>query len=345
MRVVELYGRFVGKCPPRDVLSDRWSRADETYARKNPKRVYYVSIEFLIGRSLANNIMNLVLDPLVEQTFDEKGPLWTELLDEEPDAGLGNGGLGRLAACFLDSMATLQLPAMGYGLRYEHGMFHQSFRDGWQEERPDNWLDWPDPWEVVRPSESVEVRFGCSFELRDGDLRLIPQRPATLIGVPYDRPVVGYGGHTINTLRLWSGTAARAFDFQEFSGGDFVAAMAEGLAAGLPTQVLYPNDATLRGRGLRLVQEYFLVACSLADLVRRFRASNTDCRVSGGFIAFARVGGLRLDDIVGLQMPFIKRVRRPGEPRRAATVLLQEPSTLRGVLLLGFDTRLSYALH
>ena len=262
----------------RDVLSDRWSRADETYARKNPKRVYYVSIEFLIGRSLANNIMNLVLDPLVEQTFDEKGPLWTELLDEEPDAGLGNGGLGRLAACFLDSMATLQLPAMGYGLRYEHGMFHQSFRDGWQEERPDNWLDRPDPWEVVRPSESVEVRFGCSFELRDGDLRLIPQRPATLIGVPYDRPVVGYGGHTINTLRLWSGTAAHAFDFQAFSGGDFVAAMAEGLAAGLPTQVLYPNDATLRGRGLRLVQEYFLVACSLADLVRRFRASNTDWR-------------------------------------------------------------------
>ena len=262
----------------RDVLSDRWSRADETYARKNRKRVYYVSIEFLIGRSLANNIMNLVLDPLVEQTFDEKGPLWTELLDEEPDAGLGNGGLGRLAACFLDSMATLQLPAMGYGLRYEHGMFHQSFRDGWQEERPDNWLDRPDPWEVVRPSESVEVRFGCSFELRDGDLRLIPQLPSTLIGVPYDRPVVGYGGHTINTLRLWRGTAAHAFDFQEFSGGDFVAAMAEGLAAGLPTQVLYPNDATLRGRGLRLVQEYFLVACSLADLVRRFRASNTDWR-------------------------------------------------------------------
>ena len=176
----------------RDVLSDRWSRADETYARKNPKRVYYLSIEFLIGRSLANNIMNLVLDPLVEQTFDEKGPLWTELLDEEPDAGLGR--LGRLAACFLNSMATLQLPAMGYGLRYEHGMFHQSFRDGWQEERPDNWLDRPDPWEVVRPSESVEVRFGCSFGLRDGDLRLIPQRPATLIGVPYDRPVVGYGG-------------------------------------------------------------------------------------------------------------------------------------------------------
>jgi starch phosphorylase len=263
----------------RDVLSDRWLHTDETYGRENPKRIYYVSIEFLIGRSLANNVMNLKLDPVVERTFDDNWRQWIELLNEEPDAGLGNGGLGRLAACFLDSMATLQLPAMGYGLRYEHGMFHQSIRDGWQEERPDNWLDRPDPWEVVHPSERVEVRFGCSFELRDGNLRLIPQRPSTLIGVPYDRPVVGYGGHTINTLRLWSGTAAHAFDFQRFSGGDFVAAMAEGLAAELPTQVLYPNDATLRGRGLRLVQEYFLVACSLADLIRRFRASNTDWRM------------------------------------------------------------------
>ena len=262
----------------RDVLSDRWLRTDETYARENPKRIYYVSIEFLIGRSLGDNAMNLELDPLVEQTFDEKERQWTDLLEEEPDAGLGNGGLGRLAACFLDSMATLQLPAMGYGLRYEHGMFRQSFHDGWQEERPDNWLRHPDPWEVVRPGEGVEVAFGCSFELREGDLHLIPQRPSTLIGVPYDRPTVGYGGRTINTLRLWSGMAAHAFDFQRFSDGDFAAAMAAGLAAEVPTQVLYPNDATLRGRRLRLVQEYFLVACSLADLIRRFRASNTDWR-------------------------------------------------------------------
>ena len=188
----------------RDILSDRWLRTDETYARENPKRVYYLSIEFLIGRSLANNIMNLMLDPVVEQTFDEKGRQWIEILDEEPDAGLGNGGLGRLAACFLDSMATLELPAMGYGMRYEHGIFRQKFRNGWQEERPDNWLRHPDPWEVVRPSESVEVTFGCSFELRDGNLRMIPRRPSTLIGVPYDRPVIGYGGQTINTLRLWS---------------------------------------------------------------------------------------------------------------------------------------------
>ena len=133
----------------RDILSDRWLRTDETYARENPKRVYYVSIEFLIGRSLANNVMNLMLDPVVGRTFDEHGREWMDLLDEEPDAGLGNGGLGRLAACFLDSMATLQLPAMGYGLRYEHGIFRQKIRNGWQDERPDNWLRHPDPWEVV----------------------------------------------------------------------------------------------------------------------------------------------------------------------------------------------------
>ena len=191
-----------------DILAERWLRTDETYARENPKRVYYISIEFLIGRSLGNNVMNLMLDPVVERTFDEHGREWMGDLHEEPDAGLGNGGLGRLAACFLDSMATMQLPAMGYGLRYEHGIFRQKIRNGWQEERPDNWLRHPDPWEIVRPNESVEVKFGCSFELRAGALRMIPNSPSTLIGVPYDRPVIGYGGKTVNTLRLWSATAA-----------------------------------------------------------------------------------------------------------------------------------------
>ncbi len=255
----------------RDILSERWLRTDETYARENPKRVYYVSIEFLIGRSLGNNVMNLMLDPVVEQTFDEHGHEWWEILHEEPDAGLGNGGLGRLAACFLDSMATMQLPAMGYGLRYEHGIFRQKIRNGWQEERPDNWLRHPDPWEVVRPTESVEVTFACSFEVRAGSLRMVPHGPTTLIGVPYDRPVIGYGGKTVNTLRLWSATATHAFDFQRFSGGDFVASIAEALNAESLTRVLYPDDHTRQGRGLRLIQEYFLVACSLADAVRRFR--------------------------------------------------------------------------
>jgi starch phosphorylase len=262
----------------RDILSDRWLRTDQAYQRENPKRVYYVSIEFLIGRSLSNNIQNLMLDPVVGKTFDEQGRQWMELLDKEPDAGLGNGGLGRLAACFLDSMATMALPATGYGLRYEHGIFKQSFHNGWQEERPDNWLRHPDPWEVVRPAESVEVKLGCTIELRDGSLRLVPNNPSTLVGVPYDRPIVGYGGKTVNTLRLWGAAAAHSFDFQRFSEGDFVASMAESLGAESLTRVLYPDDTTPQGRALRLMQEYFLVACSLADIVRRFRQSNTDWR-------------------------------------------------------------------
>jgi starch phosphorylase len=260
----------------RDILSDCWLRTNKTYAHQNPKWVYYLSIEFLIGRSLGNNVMNLLLDPVVAASFGKDGREWWEILHEEPDAGLGNGGLGRLAACFLDSMATMQLPAIGYGLRYEHGIFQQHIRNGWQEERPDNWLKHPDPWEVVRPAESIEVTFGCSFELRQGALRMIPNVPSSLVGVPYDRPVVGYGGETVNTLRLWSATASEGFDFQRFSGGDFVASIAEALNAESLTRVLYPDDHTVQGRELRLMQEYFLVACSLGDIVRRFRQSNSD---------------------------------------------------------------------
>ena len=260
----------------RDILSQRWLRTEETYRRNNPKRVYYLSMEFLIGRSLTNNLTNLLLDPLVGDFAQKHSFDWQELLEEEPDAGLGNGGLGRLAACFVDSLATMQIPAMGYGLRYEYGIFKQTIQDGWQREQPDNWLRHPDPWEVARPEESVEVPLNCSFEVRGGTLRTVLDRPGRLIGVPYDRPVVGHGGKTINTLRLWSASAHDYFNFQEFSGGDFVGALAETLAAESLTRVLYPDDSTSQGQGLRFVQEYFLVACSLADLVRRFRRGNDD---------------------------------------------------------------------
>jgi starch phosphorylase len=260
----------------RDVLAQRWVQTEQTYERANPKRVYYLSMEFLIGRSLANNVTNLLLDPLLQQAVKQKNLDWFEILEEEPDAGLGNGGLGRLAACFLDSMATMQLPAMGYGLRYEYGIFRQSIQDGWQHEEADNWLRRPDPWEVARPHEQVEVRLNCSFEVRGGTLRAIPGQPSTLLGIPFDRPVVGYGGKTINTLRLWSAAAPHYFNFQEFSSGDFVGALAETLTAESVTRVLYPDDSTSMGQGLRFVQEYFLVACALADLVRRFRRNNAD---------------------------------------------------------------------
>ena len=260
----------------RDILSQRWVNTEETYQRQDPKRVYYLSMEFLIGRSLMNNVSNLLLAPLVDDVVRKENLDWHELLEQEPDAGLGNGGLGRLAACFVDSMATMQIPAMGYGLRYEYGIFKQTIENGWQREQPDNWLRRPDPWEVARPHESVEVPLNCSFEMRNGRLQTVVGRPSRLIGVPYDRPVVGYQGKTVNTLRLWAAAAHDFFNFQEFSGGDFVASLAETLGAENLTRVLYPDDSTSRGQALRFVQEYFLVACSLADIVRRFRREQDD---------------------------------------------------------------------
>ena len=260
----------------REVLAQRWVQTKTSYARANPKRVYYLSMEFLIGRSLANNVTNLLLDADARGALKELGLDWLTTLEQEPDAGLGNGGLGRLAACFLDSMATLELPAMGYGLRYEYGMFKQVIQDGWQLEQPDNWLARHDPWEVRRLRDQVEIQLNCSYEVREGTLRAVAGKPSRLIGVPYDRPVVGFGGKTINTLRLWAARAPDYFDFQAFSHGEFVGAVAEALEAESLTRVLYPDDSTSLGQGLRFVQEYFLVACSLADLVRRFRRSNHD---------------------------------------------------------------------
>ena len=260
----------------RDVLAQRWVLTKSTYNSVNPKRVYYLSMEFLIGRSLNNNITNLLLSPLVRYAAKEKELDWLEVIEEEPDAGLGNGGLGRLAACFLDSMATMELPAVGYGLRYEYGMFKQSIVNGWQKENPDNWIRSGDPWEVARPTERVEVKLGCTFKLVAGSFQVLRGQPSSLIGIPFDRPVVGYGGKTVNTLRLWAAAAPEYFDFEEFGAGGFAEAVEETLEAESLTRVLYPDDSTMAGQGLRFFQEYFLVACSLADIVRRFRRFNND---------------------------------------------------------------------
>jgi len=274
----------------RDILSQRWVLTENTYDRQNAKRLYYLSMEFLIGRSLANNVNNLLLDSVAKEAIRDEHINWIELLEQEPDAGLGNGGLGRLAACFVESAATMQLPAMGYGLRYEYGIFKQCIRDGWQEERPDNWLRRQDPWEVARLHETVEIGLNCSFEVHGGSLRVVRGQPSRLIGIPFDRPIVGYGGKTINTLRLWAAAAPDFFDFQQFSSGDFVGALAETLSAESLTRVLYPDDSTSIGQGLRFLQEYFLVACSLADIVRRFRRSNPD------WSAFADRAAIQLND-------------------------------------------------
>ena len=207
----------------RDLLTERWLLTQTTHDNENPKRVYYLSMEFLMGRALVNNIINLEAEKLVRDDLQsDPRQDWKEVIETEPDAGLGNGGLGRLAACFIDSLATLQIPAVGYGLRYQYGIFRQSIESGFQVEYPDHWLAQPDPWEVVRPREAVQVPIACTFQLKDGVLRAVPGHPTQLLGVPCDRPVVGYGGRTINTLRLWEAASPEFFDFGEFSSGDFV---------------------------------------------------------------------------------------------------------------------------
>ena len=260
----------------RDVLAQRWVKTNQHHDLANPKQVYYLSMEFLIGRSLANNVTNLLLAPLTESFEKAKGLRLSEVLEQEPDAGLGNGGLGRLAACFIDSLATLQIPAIGYGLRYDYGIFRQELRNGHQVEQPDRWLTQPDPWEVARPKEQVSVPLGSSFDVHDGQITVQRGHPMHILGVPYDRPVVGYGGLTINTLRLWQAATPDVFDFGEFSGGDFFGAVSDRVLAESITRVLYPDDSTPRGRSLRFLQEYFLVRCSLADIVARFRKRGND---------------------------------------------------------------------
>ena len=265
----------------RDILAQRWVLTKSTHERENAKRIYYLSMEFLIGRSLANNVSNLLLDPVVQAACQEKGIDWFELIEQEPDAGLGNGGLGRLAACFLDSMATMQLAATGYGLRYEYGMFKQSIVNGWQKESADNWLRDNDPWEIARSHEKVKIKLNCSFVLGGGNFKVIPERPSTLIGIPFDRPVVGYAGRTINTLRLWAAAAPDYFDFEKFGTGDFVGALGETLEAESLTRVLYPDDSTTEGQGLRSCRNIswshapWRIWCAVSSVTTRI---GTNCR-------------------------------------------------------------------
>jgi len=263
----------------RDLLTQRWLKTRKAHNDANAKRVYYLSMEFLIGRSLTNNILNLMVEPVVQQLVEQEGLDLVRLAELEPDAGLGNGGLGRLAACFIDSLATLQIPAVGYGLRYEYGIFRQEIENGYQVERPDNWLRRPDPWEVARPEETRPVRLGSSIEFRGGQVHVTAGQEMHLFGVPYDRPIVGYGGQTINTLRLWGAATPDFFNFGEFNSGDFFAAVSDKVLAETLTRVLYPDDSTVSGRSLRFVQEYFLVACSLDDIIARFRRHNEDWRL------------------------------------------------------------------
>ncbi len=261
----------------RDRLLIRWLKTLKTYQEQNVKEVYYLSAEFLMGRHLGNSLINLKVYDAVRQAVKESGLDLDELLEQEPDPGLGNGGLGRLAACFLDSLATLQIPAVGYGIRYEFGIFNQCIQDGNQVEIPDKWLKFGNPWEVFRPNETVEVKFGGHTEIYNDDkgqprTRWIPNH--TVIGVPYDTPVPGYDTNTVNTLRLWKAEAGEDFNFQAFNSGDYDGAVASKMRSETISKVLYPNDNTPQGRQLRLEQQFFFVSCSLQDILRRHLSRN-----------------------------------------------------------------------
>ena len=259
----------------RDRLIERWSLTRQTHRGRNVKRVYYLSLEFLIGRLLGNNVINLQMEEMVRQAMSEAGLDWNDLRDHEMDAGLGNGGLGRLAACFLDSMSTLKLPAMGYGLRYNYGIFKQRIVNGCQVEEPDHWLKNGYPWEIVRPEHTTTVLFEGRIETItiDGraESRWVDAKP--VLGVPYDLPIVGYGGEVVNTLRLWSAQATDEFDFNDFNRGSYVEAVENKVLAENLTKVLYPNDNVLEGKELRLRQQYFFVSCTVQDILRRFRSA------------------------------------------------------------------------
>jgi starch phosphorylase len=257
----------------RDLMIDRGLETFEFYRVADPKRVYYVSMEFLMGRSLENNLQNLGLLEACRQAVAALGVDLADVLDAEPDAALGNGGLGRLAACFLDSMATMDLPAFGYGINYDFGLFRQEIIGGQQRERPDQWKALGTPWQVERDDLACVVPlYGRVEHATDDAGRYRPYwvNDRVLVGLPYDFPIVGYGGRTVNMLRLFSARASSEFDMEIFNGGDYIRAVERKAASETISKVLYPSDAVAPGKELRLVQEYFLVACALQDILRRY---------------------------------------------------------------------------
>ncbi len=258
----------------RDRLIERWIRTQQLYHEKLAKRVYYLSAEYLMGRVLLNNLINLDMYESTVQAMDDVSVDITALFEKEPDMGLGNGGLGRLAACFLDSMATLEIPAYGYGIRYEFGIFDQKIDGRGQTELPENWLKYGNPWEVARPEYNFPVRFYGRVDARkdlSGRTHMEWVDTDEIIGVAYDTPIAGYDVNTVNTLRLWSARASNEFDLGFFQGGDYLRAVEEKNISENISKVLYPNDSIYEGRELRLKQQYFFVSCTIQDILRRFR--------------------------------------------------------------------------
>uniref|UniRef100_A0A8V5G685 Alpha-1,4 glucan phosphorylase n=1 Tax=Melopsittacus undulatus TaxID=13146 RepID=A0A8V5G685_MELUD len=266
----------------RDHLVGRWIRTQQYYYEKDPKRIYYLSLEFYMGRTLQNTMINLGLQNACDEAIYQLGLDMEELEEIEEDAGLGNGGLGRLAACFLDSMATLGLAAYGYGIRYEYGIFNQKIRDGWQVEEADDWLRHGNPWEKARPEYMLPVHFYGRVEHAATGAKWVDTQ--VVLALPYDTPVPGYLNNTVNTMRLWSARAPNDFNLRDFNVGDYIQAVLDRNLAENISRVLYPNDNFFEGKELRLKQEYFVVAATLQDIIRRFKASKFGSTDSVGIV-------------------------------------------------------------
>jgi len=263
----------------RDRIVERWINTQQRYHKQNLKRVYYLSLEFLIGRLMGNYIYNLGLEKEVEDLFKDMGFDLEEIRDHELDAGLGNGGLGRLAACFLDSMATLGIPAHGYGILYDYGIFHQKIRNGFQVELPDEWMSLGSPWQFAREEYKVRIRFGGrvnSYQDKNGKFCVQWVDTEDVFAVPYDIPIPGYKNDVVNTLRLWSARSTEEFDLDYFNTGDYEQAVQQKVVSENISKVLYPNDDVSQGRELRLKQEYFFTAASISDIIRRYKSENSD---------------------------------------------------------------------
>jgi len=277
----------------RDRLIETMLETEERYRREDPKRINYLSIEFLMGQSLGNHLLNLGIRESYGQALGRLGANLSVVEEGEQDAALGNGGLGRLAACFLDSLATLDMPACGYGINYEYGLFRQEIDNGYQREKPDNWLTRSSPWEVARPDDACYVPVYGRIEHatdRKGAYNPMWMDWKVIVGIPYDMLISGYGGRTVNLLRLYSARSSHDFDMQIFNGGDYFKAVEQKIASETISKVLYPSDSMVEGRELRLIQEYFLVACAVRDIVRKFERSHKT------FSRFASRVAIQLND-------------------------------------------------
>jgi starch phosphorylase len=277
----------------RDKMVRKWLRTQNFYKHNDIKKVHYLSLEFLMGRLLENSLINLGFYNECKQILKEIGYDLTDVLEEEHDMGLGNGGLGRLASCFLDSMATLKLPANGYGIRYEYGIFHQEIEHGYQKEKPDNWIGFGNPWEVMRPELTYTIKFYGRIESQiDKNNRLSLNWVDTdhVLAVAYDIPIPGYNSETVNNLRLWQAKAAKDFDLHFFNMGDYVKAVENKNETENISKVLYPNDKTMLGKELRLKQQYFFVSASLQDIIRSYKETHTD------FDKFSELNAIQLND-------------------------------------------------